>query len=48
MKKLIAGISLLAFTWPAWGQYQANDSIVINRPNNYHQRQGTGNPCRRK
>ena len=33
MKKLIAGISLLAFTWPAWGQYQANDSIVINRPN---------------
>ena len=33
MKKLIAGISLLAFTWPTWGQYQANDSIVINRPN---------------
>ena len=33
MKKLIAGISLLAFIWPAWGQYQANDSIVINRPN---------------
>ena len=33
MKKLIVGISLLAFTWPAWGQYQANDSIVINRPN---------------
>ena len=33
MKKLIAGISLLAFTWPARGQYQANDSLFIHRPN---------------